>query len=264
MITQFALRLICGMSITWCVLPRGQITSGFFRIQMLVTLGLAVLAGMAAGELPESNDGASATLGTTGTRVVAAGLAVLSFLSSVLWALERRAGAARIAFFIAGLSSVGVVLCCGSPSTESSPVAWLYALSEVSTATVSGAAVCGMLLGHWYLTAPSMSTRPLHTASLWLGGAAAVRLLLALIGLGLYLNEKDTVAATWSDTYSVWLSLEWLGGIIGPLVVCGMVIRILRYGNTQAATGVLFVGVILAFLGEMTAALLRQELAFPF
>ena len=66
-----------------------------------------------------------------------------------------------------------------------------------------------------------------------------------------------------SSTYSIWLSLDWLGGSIGQLIVSAMVWRIMKYRNTQAATGVLFVGVILAFLGEMTAALLRQELNLP-
>ena len=43
-----------------------------------------------------------------------------------------------------------------------------------------------------------------------------------------------------------------------------MVLRILRYRNTQSATGVLFVGVILTFIGEATAALLYRELSIPF
>ena len=53
------------------------------------------------------------------------------------------------------------------------------------------------------------------------------------------------------------------GGIIGPIVVAVAVARILRYRNTQSATGVLFVGVILAFIGEMAGALLRNELQLP-
>ena len=36
MIAQFAIRLICGMSLVWWLAPRKQITDGFFRIQMLI------------------------------------------------------------------------------------------------------------------------------------------------------------------------------------------------------------------------------------
>ena len=54
--------------------------------------------------------------------------------------------------------------------------------------------------------------------------------------------------------------MRWLAGLLGPLVIACMADRILRYRNTQAATGVLFAGVILTFIGEMSAALLYTEL----
>jgi hypothetical protein len=66
-----------------------------------------------------------------------------------------------------------------------------------------------------------------------------------------------------TQTHWLWLSLRWGAGIIGPLIVAAMTWRILKYRNTQSATGVLFVGVILTFLGEMTALLLYRELGLP-
>ena len=41
MIAQFALRLTCGISLMWLLMPQRQITSGFFRIQMLLALALS-------------------------------------------------------------------------------------------------------------------------------------------------------------------------------------------------------------------------------
>jgi hypothetical protein len=38
---------------------------------------------------------------------------------------------------------------------------------------------------------------------------------------------------------------------------------ILRYRNTQSATGVLFAAVILVFIGETTAAVLSRDLKWP-
>jgi hypothetical protein len=61
----------------------------------------------------------------------------------------------------------------------------------------------------------------------------------------------------------MWLVLRWLAGIVAPLVLAVMVWRILRYRNTQAATGVLFVGVIVTFIGELSATLVSQELHLP-
>jgi hypothetical protein len=43
-----------------------------------------------------------------------------------------------------------------------------------------------------------------------------------------------------------------------------MVHRILSYRNTQSATGVLFVAVILTFIGELTGDLLLRTVRIPF
>lgn len=274
MLTQFAIRLICGMSLVWCIMPRGQVTSGFFRIQMLVTLGLSVLAAMAAAPTAALTGG-QPVMSAEVVRWTAVVLGLLSFFGSVMWTLERRAAGGRYAFAIAGISAVTAVL--GTVSAEdfqswAGNLAWM---TELSMAAVSGAAVGGMLLGHWYLTAPTMSTSPLNKVNVWLGLVATDRLILGLISLFMFWpfgvvqasatpRTGSTSAASWNSTYTVWLTLEWIGGILGPLLVCWMVIRILKYKNTQSATGVLFVGVILAFLGEMTGSLLRREMQLPF
>jgi hypothetical protein len=64
-------------------------------------------------------------------------------------------------------------------------------------------------------------------------------------------------------THKTWLAIRWLAGLIGPLAMALMVPRILKYRNTQSATGVLFAGVILAFMGEMAATLLSNEVGWP-
>jgi hypothetical protein len=121
-----------------------------------------------------------------------------------------------------------------------------------------GGAVTGMLLGHWYLTAPTMSIDPLRRITVYYGIAGVVRLVLSAVALWLGWQALS------GSTQLVWLALRWLAGILGPLLVAWMVLRILRYRNTQSATGVLFVGVILTFIGEATAALLYRELSIPF
>ena len=116
----------------------------------------------------------------------------------------------------------------------------------------------GMLLGHWYLTAPTMSIAPLRSLCGWLAVAVVLRLIVSGVGW-MTASQHLHGGVQWT-----WFALRWLAGIIGPLVISIMAIRILRYRNTQAATGVLFAGVILAFIGEMSAALLFAELRFPF
>lgn len=266
MLTQFAIRLICGLSLVWCVMPRAQVTSGFFRIQMLVTLGLSALAGMAAGQFT-GEEAAPTLLSPLALRIVAGTLGLLSFVGSVAWTLERRIGGGRFGFAIAAISGVTLVLNCVSQESLNTLAGNLYWLSELATAGVSGSAVGGMLLGHWYLTAPTMSTSPLNRVNVWLGAWSGLRLLLAIVAMAMFhgavFGEGAAGSSGVSSTHLVWLSLQWLCGMLGPLACCVMVQRIMKYRNTQSATGVLFVAVIFAFLGEMAGALLRNELQLP-
>jgi hypothetical protein len=162
-----------------------------------------------------------------------------------------------LAFLVAGLSAATLLLLRASPDSLQSFAGLIGLLSELAAAALLGGATVGMLLGHWYLTAPTMSIAPLSRVNFNFGITAVIRLLLAAAVLGISWDQIET------STQSIWLSLRWAAGLIGPMAVSVMVWRILRYRNTQAATGVLFVGVILTFIGEMTAALLERELGLP-
>ncbi|MFO0978983.1 MAG: hypothetical protein U0996_21420 [Planctomycetaceae bacterium] len=122
----------------------------------------------------------------------------------------------------------------------------------------AGAALTGMLLGHWYLTTPTMSIQPLRWFAVLLGIASGVRLLASTVSLlSPGFSARDTTSV-------LWLSVRLVGGILVPAVTSVLVIRILKYRNTQSATGVLFAGLILVFMGEMSAALLERSLQIPF
>jgi hypothetical protein len=268
MIAQFALRLLLGMSLTWAVLPRRQITSGFFRIQLLVALGLSVLAVVSAGGLfdalqPSLRAAPDATsIAPPEPRVpnsVAVGgciaLAVCSFLGSVAWTLERRRGGTVFLFLI--LAIAGALLTVAvAPSLRFRAEHWGRVVSEFSSAAILGSCVTAMLLGHWYLTATAMALEPLKRANLWFGATILVRLVLSAVA---WARNADVVSLL-TTTQTVWLSLRWGAGILLPLVLCVMVHRILRYRNTQSATGVLFAATILVFLGEVAAMQLAREI----
>lgn len=293
MIAQFALRLICGMSLMWALMPRRQVTSGFFRIQMLVVMGLGVLAALSDAMQAQSaiREAGSPELAVVlpsplMTSLPAGFIAVLGFVGSALWTLERRTGAERIGFGALVLSAALIVIPyegvghdhyvvfvgdtmvqSGTPRVSSACHPLLAVASEFAGAAVLGATVVGMLLGHWYLTTPTMSIEPLKRLNLFLGMAGVLRLIVSAVVVLMLWNgvfESSEALVRTATVPKVWLGLRWLAGVIGPLGVCLMVWRILKYRNTQAATGVLFVGVILAFIGDMTAALLLSETKLPF
>lgn len=247
MLTQFTLQLIAGISLMWVLMPRKQVTSGFFRIQMLLVLGLSVLAVLSSGQLsPGTTQSWVSTLSVL--------LAVVTFIGSVLWTLERRKAGGVCTFLVWGLGSLALDFACRGTLQPN----WLGLLSVGSSAAVLGGSVTGMLLGHWYLTAPTMSITPLSKLTVILGVSLGVRLLLSVLGWW-WGSEVLVGSLLWT-----WFALRWLAGILAPLVLCGMTLRILRYRNTQAATGVLFACVILTFIGELSAALLNSELNRPF
>lgn len=277
MITQFALLLAHGMSLMWLLMPRKLVTSGFFRIQSLVALGLCVLAALAAGQLVPSANGVAGPVSSTtqnssaepgsarslrpshpnvtGLRAAAIAAAVFAYFSSAFWRMELRTAGTwcHIGIFASTLFGVALLLTTGIGT----PIRLERFASAISSAAVLGGATTGMLLGHWYLTAPMMSLEPLKRMTLLWFAALAVRLILSGTA---YAQAGEVLHGSLIWT---WLALRWLAGILAPLVLAVMANRILKYRNTQAATGVLFAGVILVFLGEMAAALLDAEVHWP-
>lgn len=253
-LTQFALRLICGMSLMLAASEYRKTSSGFYRIQMLVVLGLSVLASLFAGKgMPK----ADAVIDPTWMTVACVAIAVLAFLGSVLWTLERKTGAYRVVVLIAATAVGGLAMnALRNSSAISAP--WFQILSDVSSAAILGGAMTGMLLGHWYLTAPEMSLDPLLRLTWLFGVTAVIRLVISIVGLWL---GWGAIAGL---TISMLVLMRWSFGIIGPLAAFVMTWRILKYRNTQAATGVLFVGVIVTFLGELSGILLFFQLGASF
>ena len=257
MIAQFALLLALGMSLMWAVMPRSRVTCGFFRIQMMIAMALGVLAVLTLGQLTSNTHQPVPDDWLLAAQIAAGLAAAAGYVGSVLWMLDRRPAGTVCAFVILGATLASVIMSRGGFGWVAQPGGVLLLLSNLSTAAVLGGAVTGMLLGHWYLTATTMSIEPLKRLSLLFGIAVMVRLAVSVAGW-LLAGQSLTDGTHWT-----WFALRWLAGIIGPLVIAVMALQILKYRNTQAATGVLFAGVILTFIGEMSAALLYSELHVP-
>ena len=258
MICQFALRLVFGMSLMWCVVPRRLISVGFFRIQMLVCLGLSVLAVMSVGKYPTQVIEGPPILSESIVRWGGILLACVSFCGSVLWTLGRRSAGAISGGITAVVSMGTLVLSTFSMQGLTTASGLLSLGGELATSAVLGSAMVGMLLGHWYLTSPTMSIAPLHRLIVVFAGSVGLRCVISAISMAVYWQKIV------SPTHWLWLTLRWAAGLIGPLVIAFMAWKILKFRNTQSATGVLFVGVILTFIGELVASLLYQELLIAF
>jgi hypothetical protein len=102
-----------------------------------------------------------------------------------------------------------------------------------------------------------MKIRPLQVLNASWAASALSRGVFAAAALVLVESRS------FSTIQSIWLAMRWICGIVAPLILAILVRQILRYRNTQSATGVLFAGDILVFIGETTAALLARDLNWP-
>jgi hypothetical protein len=130
-------------------------------------------------------------------------------------------------------------------------------LDDLASAAVLGTATSAMLMGHSYLIAPAMTMTPLLRLLAAFALALAVRIGLACVGLwqwtaaGGHVNlETETIA---------WLAARWLVGFVAPIVLGWLAWETARIRSTQSATGILYVVVIVVFLGELTSLLLVEK-----
>jgi len=272
MIALFVLKLSAGIALMWWLMPRQEVTDGFFRIQMRLLLGLAVLSALLLTregtwdavptdrvDTPamRATDAAEPILESTRwwqQRLVIA-VAVVSYAGSVFWALGRRLPGNICIYSLLILTLASLLLhSLRAPTINTG----LQVFSDLSSAAVVGSVLTGMLLGHWYLTTPSMSIRPLFWFAATIAVAGGLRLVASAIAVVVAGLELPGV------THEIWLGMRWTGSIVVPLLVAALVWRILRYRNTQSATGVLFAGLILVFMAEMSAALLESALRIPY
>jgi hypothetical protein len=229
LLLDFLCRFAWGLSLALVLTPAALVPGGFFRVNLLVVMGLATFAALVAR---------AAAPGWPW--VVLAAAAVVAWMGSVAWLGEkRRAGLLLIAACAALLAgAVGLVAGDGRA-----------VLGGLLSGAVSGLTVHAMLLGHWYLNAPGMRVDVLR------------RMIdLALVAWGLQAAVSAAAVLPWvppaDATATALVALRWLAGLVGLPVLLVMARKTLDIPNTQSATGILYVGCLAAILGELTAQLL--------
>lgn len=245
-VTLFCVMLAAGLALMLSLTPPDQVHPGYFRGTFLVTLGLVATGGVAGW----------ADLEPTTKGLLIAGVA-LSYLAFVAWHYEAarvgRALAVALVILLNGL----LMFTNGSPGA--SPV--LSAANSVAGGMLLGAALGDMLLGHYYLTAPWMSLRPLERVALLIWGAAALRAGVAGWALWEFLGRQSSQLGP--GEWGLFFALRWFLGIAGPIALTFMIYQTIRLRHTQAATGILYVVVICSFLGEATGIAMERLTGVP-
>jgi len=265
MLAIFSLRLALGMLGSLFLLSPSQMHPRFFRTHFLTVLGLCMVTSILVWPTKPFL-----------TTIIAVALA---FLGAVAWYFER--SPLGWILIIAAGAAVFVALRQGEPLLANMPVIdphaqiarafggpdwpftplWGRVIDDLASAAVLGFSITAMLVGHSYLISPGLSIRPLMLQLAAFFVALLLRLIVASVALWFW--TADHSLTNLNDEVVLWLPVRWLIGIVGPAFFGFLAYRTARIRSTQSATGILYVVVILVFLGELNALLLQKITGLP-
>jgi hypothetical protein len=166
-------------------------------------------------------------------------------------ALAATAATALIAALRAGRCAAGAA---ATPAGSE----YLWPAQIVTSGALLGLTMAAMLLGHWYLNAPGMELKPLRRLLVAMAAAVVLHALVCGTGAVLELGVRPPTTEWW-----LFVTMRWTFGLVGVLALVWMAWRTLAIPNTQSATGILYVAVIGAFVGETMSLLLSAESVYP-
>ena len=226
--------------------PR-QVSSGFFRNHLYVTLGLTTLAALVLGEARADR------------MWLAVAAAVLSFVGSAAWLYEAKRFGKLTLWLVAACSLAAAVMVQPTVSTtEHCTVVVVTQRRDFRLGARPGVRIDAA--GHWYLNAPGMELAPLRRLADRVG---ARRRRASRSSSAPALRPKCPRNRSVTASWLLFVLLRWSFGLCGVLALLWMAWRTLEIPNTQSATGILYVAVIGVFIGELTGLLLSAESVFP-
>jgi hypothetical protein len=235
----------------------GKVGRGFVGTTSLICAGLMALDLLIEALLPTGTallgtplpSGAQASLFHWSIAFTVALLGYAFFCSVMTDVARRVVGAITIGF---GAMAIAKAAAAFGPSLGGVGTA---VVAFVPAALLSGSALAGMLLGHWYLVAPNLSFRPLRRAIDIVFVAVALQ---AAVIVLVILTSGSTVRGEliWSgDAVPFWLLVVG-SGIVFTTGVALLTRHFARIRANQPATAMLYVLIISVVMGVVPAHLL--------
>lgn len=147
--------------------------------------------------------------------------------------------------------AVGLVALVAAGLDAGGP-AGLAVLRTVVGAAFLGAVSDAMLLGHWYLTQPSLGRAPLKDLVKWLAIVWPVEVAVLLWPPGMVSVLSGDVDDGWGGV----LGWFWVACAVTTVVLCGVTWAALKersYSAVMAATGLLYLAILTAFGTDLIA-----------
>jgi hypothetical protein len=245
LLVDFLCRFGWGLSLALVLTPAALVPGGFFRVNLLVILGLSTFAALLAR---------TAVPGSLW--LLPAVTAIAAWMGSIVWLAERR----RAGLFFCGLCAA-LLAAATVGSSPGWPAPGWPVLGRLLSGLVVGLTVHAMLLGHWYLNAPGMRVDALRRLIDWAlvaWGAQLAVTAAAAFAAGTLVPGRAAGAAIDPATVAL-VSLRWLAGLVGLPGLLWLSRKTLDIPNTQSATGILYVACIAAIIGELSSQLLSTR-----
>jgi len=255
---QFVLRVTFGMALAMAITPSRLVTSGYYRVHLWVLLGLNTLGTLAALTHPGHLSGdasSSVAQWVVGLSALTAGL---SYVGAVVWLYEKKRLGTGCLWAVTASALTTAVLATNWHAPQFDAATVLTALDLTTSGMLLGVTMAAMFLGHWYLNTPTMQISPLQRLTALIGSAALLRMVVCAISTAMQFNLLMP-----SQQELLFLSLRWLAGLVGVLILAVMTWQTLKIPNTQSATGILYVAVIGVFIGELVSQLISANMTFP-
>ncbi len=235
----------------------GKVGRGFVGTTSLICAGLMALDLLIEALLPTGTallgtplpSGAQASLFHWSIAFTVALLGYAFFCSVMTDVARRVVGAITIGFGAMAIAKAAAAFGPSLGGVDRAVVAF------VPAALLSGSALAGMLLGHWYLVAPNLSFRPLRRAIDIVFIAVALQ---AAVIVLVILTSGSTVRGEliWSgDAVPFWLLVVG-SGIVFTTGVALLTRHFARIRANQPATAMLYVLIISVVMGVVPAHLL--------
>lgn len=264
----FLLATAVGSLTTLYWIPEEDLGRGYFQMNALIILCLLALAAAVFFLHPFEPFGPHER---PGTALLLGALAGAFLYYGGIWTERWRLGRWAVTLTLAAAGPA--LLLAGSelirldvPLPYREP---LLLLALTASALLLGWSLITMLLGHWYLVAPRLTFRHLITFCWVLLAVVVARL--ALVGCSMAAaaaTPELTEPHPWRllvgfDGQGMFLWFRLLWGLAIPLALAVMSLHCARHRSNQSATGILYVLVVGAFVGETTGLYLTLTTGVP-
>ncbi len=255
LVTQFCLELAFGVLFALGFVASAPVGRLFYRIMAttaFLPLGAVVVVPFLVGGVNPRDP----ILWTSGAALLAypfvsGGVRGWKWKAALAWCLLATSAALAIAVSRAGLATSAGTVALGT-------------VSALATGAVAGSVSLAMVLGHWYLTIPTLQVSHLRRLNRVTVGSMVVCLVAVAATCWLLSDEFGAAETPLLGPFGLFqLGTRLTAGLFLPLLFAWMTAGSLQYQNTRSATGILYASTILVLIGTAVSISLQDSYGFP-